>query len=108
MLFEGGYNPHLRGLRAKPPGAAATNPERHETLTASLEQAEQLFSAAESAGVMTKPLQLYYGLSQAGRAIGSVAPTLPDRQQGKPAEPCASGHEEFPVGGQQPHDHGEL
>lgn len=64
MLFEGGYNPlteggfamawrHLRGLRAKPPGAAATNLERHDTLTASLEQAEQLFSAAESAGVMT-------------------------------------------------------
>ena len=104
MLFEGGYNPlteggfvmawrHLRGLRARPPGAAATNPERRDTVTTSLEQAEQLFSAAESAGVMTKPLQLYYGLSQAGRAIASVAPMLPDRQQGKPAEPWKlSGH----------------
>lgn len=104
MLFEGGYNPltgggfamtwkHLRSLRAKPPGAAATNPWRHDTFTASLEQAEQLFSAAGSVGVMTKPLQLYYGLSQAGRAIASVAPMLPDRQQGKPAEPWKlSGH----------------
>ena len=98
MLFEGGHNPfteggfamawrHLRGLRAKPPGAAARNPERRDTFTASLEQAEQLFSAAEGAGVMTKPLQLYYGLSQAGRAIASVAPMLPDRQRGTRLSP---------------------
>jgi len=61
--------------------------------TASLEQAEQLFAAAASAGVMTKPLQLYYGLSQAGRAIAAIAPNVPDRQQGKPAEPWKlSGH----------------
>ena len=98
MLIQGNMNPlkenafsmawrHLRSLRAQPPGAASANPDRRSMFTAALEQAEQLFAAAASAGVMTKPLQLYYGLSQAGRAIAAVAPNVPDRQQGKPAEP---------------------
>jgi hypothetical protein len=104
MLVQGNMNPlkdgafpmawrHLRSLRAKTPGAAGANPARRSMFTASLEQAEQLFAAAASAGVMTKPLQLYYGLSQAGRAIAAVAPNVPDQQQGKPAEPWKlSGH----------------
>ena len=84
---------HLRSMRAKPPGAAGGNPERRATFTASLEQAQQLFAAAADADVMTKPLQLYYGLSQAGRVIAAAAPNVPDRQQGKPVQPWKlSGH----------------
>jgi hypothetical protein len=104
MLVEGGMNPlaessfamawrHLRSMRAGPPGGAGANPERRDTFNASLEQAQQLFAAGTNADVMTKPLQLYYGLSQAGRAIAAVAPNVPDRQQGKPTKPWKlSGH----------------
>jgi hypothetical protein len=84
---------HLRSLRASPPGAAGGNQARRATFTAALEQAEQLFGAAATADVMTKPLQLFYGLSQASRAIAAAAPNVPDHQQGKPAEPWKlSGH----------------
>jgi hypothetical protein len=104
LLTEGGSDPffqgafeqawrHLRSMRARPPGAASSNQTRRATFTAALEQAEQLFGAAANADVMTKPLQLFYGLSQAGRAIAAVAPNVPDRQQGRPAEPWKlSGH----------------
>jgi hypothetical protein len=104
MLVEGGFDPffssgftmawrYLRGMRADPPPAAASNKDRRATFTAALEQAEQLFDAAGRAGVMTKPLQLFYGLSQGGRAIAAAAPNVPDRQQVKPAEPWKlSGH----------------
>lgn len=97
-LFRGGFElawRHLRSMRAKPPGAASGNKTRRATFTAALEQAEQLFGVAAGADVMTKPLQLYYGLSQAGRAIAASAPNAPDRQQvaGRPAEPWKlSGH----------------
>lgn len=85
MLTAGGHNPllqgsfdmawrYLRAMRANPPGAAGGNQARRATFAASLEQSEQLFDAAAGAGVMTKPLQLFYGLSQAGRAIAAVAP----------------------------------
>lgn len=40
--------------------------------TSALEQAEQLFGAAASVGVATKPLLVFYGLSQAGRAVAAV------------------------------------
>lgn len=98
-MFRGGFElawRHLRSMRAKPPGAAGgSNKTRRATFTAALEQAEQLFDVADRADVMTKPLQLYYGLSQAGRAIAACAPNVPDRQQvqGKPGEPWKlSGH----------------
>jgi hypothetical protein len=104
VLFEGGFDPffssgftmawrYLRGMRADPPPAAASHQDRRATFTAALEQAEQLFDAADRADVMTKPLQLFYGLSQGTRAIAATAPNVPDRQQGKPAEPWKlSGH----------------
>lgn len=62
---------YLRALRAAPPGLAAKN-DRRRVFVASLEQAEQLFRAAESVGIATKPLLAFYGLSQAGRAIAAA------------------------------------
>jgi hypothetical protein len=59
----------LRGLRASPPGRAADDLERRETFSAALEQAEQFMRAAAEAGYATKAVQLFYVLSQAGRAI---------------------------------------
>jgi YaaC-like Protein len=71
---------------------AELKPQAQEMYQAA-RQAERLFGAAADAGVMTKPLQLYYGISQAGRAIAAVAPNVPDRQQGKPERPWKlSGH----------------
>ncbi|MEU8126636.1 hypothetical protein AB0B68_05430 [Micromonospora sp. NPDC049049] len=67
----------LRGLRVSPPGAAASDRGRRETLQSALEQAQQLMDAAESAGYATRPLQLFYALSQGGRAIAAASPRLP-------------------------------
>jgi hypothetical protein len=46
--------------------------ERTEVFTAALEQSEQLMRAAEGTGYATKPLPLFYSLSQAGRAIAAA------------------------------------
>jgi hypothetical protein len=62
----------LRGLRANPPGRAAEDDRRRSVFAASLEQAEQFLSAAVDVGHATKPVQLFYALSQAGRAIADV------------------------------------
>lgn len=67
----------LRGLRVAPPGAAASDRGRAETLQAALEQAQQLMDAAENAGYATRPLQLFYAMSQGGRAIAAASPRLP-------------------------------
>ncbi len=64
----------LRSLRAVPPGRAAKG-ERRETFGAALEQAEQLFVAAGQVGVQARPLLVFYGLSQAGRAIAAASTT---------------------------------
>lgn len=60
----------IRNLRAIPPGHAAG--ARQATFTMALEQAEQLFAAAETIGPAARPLTLFYGLSQAGRAIAAA------------------------------------
>jgi hypothetical protein len=60
----------IRGLRADPPGNAGGN--RQPTFTTALEQAEQLFTAAASTGPAARPLPLFYGVSQAGRALVSA------------------------------------
>ena len=62
----------LRSLRHNPPGSAASG-FRSRIFDASLEQAEQLFRAAELTGPQARPLLLFYGLSQAGRAISAAA-----------------------------------
>ena len=61
----------LRATRWDPPGAASENGERRRTYVFGLEQAEQMFRAGASVGPATRPLLVFYGLSQAGRAIPS-------------------------------------
>jgi hypothetical protein len=55
--------------------------------SSALEQAEQQFRAAASVGPESRPLNLFYGLSQAGRAI--AAARTPD---GQAVSPIVSGH----------------
>ncbi len=62
----------LRALRAAPPGRATTDAARRVVFAAALEQAEQFLTAAANVGYATKPVQLFYALSQAGRAIAAV------------------------------------
>jgi len=66
----------LRGTRWSPPRAASDDPARRRTYVFALEQAEQMFRAAATVGVATRPLQVFYGLSQAGRAIAAAAAVL--------------------------------
>lgn len=71
----------LRGLRADPPGVAASDKDRGKTFQAALEQSQQLMEAAEGAGHATRPIQVFYALSQAGRAIAAVSTRLPSTTQ---------------------------
>lgn len=66
----------LRSTRSNRPGEARTNNERGETYTAALEQAEQLFQAADRVGPATSPLLLFYGISQLGRTLTAASPRL--------------------------------
>jgi hypothetical protein len=43
-----------------------------------LEQAEQLFAAAQAVGYASRPILLFYGLSQAGRAIAAASTAADD------------------------------
>ncbi|WP_418896323.1 YaaC family protein [Streptomyces cupreus] len=61
----------LRELRAAP--GYASSGTRQKLFSAALEQSEQLFTSAASAGPASRPLVLFYGLSQAGRAIAACA-----------------------------------
>ncbi|SCL43328.1 YaaC-like Protein [Micromonospora aurantiaca] len=61
----------LRSTRAEPP--AGIKGGRRKTYVAALEQAQQMFTAAASVGAATRPLLLFYGLSQGGRAIAAAA-----------------------------------
>ena len=65
----------LRASRWNPPGKAETG-SRRKTYAAALEQTEQMFRAAAVVGPATRPLQVFYGLSQAGRAIAAAAVSL--------------------------------
>ncbi len=64
----------LRAVRSAPPRHAAEG-DRQATLNAALEQSEELFAAAAGVGSATRPLLLFYGLSQAGRAIAAASPS---------------------------------
>lgn len=75
----------LRTLRAAPPQSMPSG--RHELFTTSLEQAQQQFLAASNIGIESRALNLYYGISQAGRAISAaLTPT------GQGRGPEVSGH----------------
>lgn len=64
----------LRATRADPPGPAASDPRRRAVYVAALEQAEQLFRSAGGSDVASRPLTVFYGLSQAGRALAAASP----------------------------------
>jgi hypothetical protein len=65
----------LRASRSERPGRATTG-ARAKTYGAALEQAQQMFRAAEGVGPQTRALLIFYGLSQAGRAIAAAAVDL--------------------------------
>lgn len=58
----------MRSLRADRPRLAA-NGARAKTFGAGLEQAEQLWLASQNVDAIASPLLLFYGLTQAGRAL---------------------------------------
>jgi hypothetical protein len=59
----------IRETRARRPGKAADHPKRAEVYGAALQQFEELMRAARSVGYASRPLPLFYAISQAGRAI---------------------------------------
>lgn len=61
----------IRALRADPPGRA-TNGPRKKVFGAALQQAEELFRSAETLGPSTRPINIFYGLSQATRALAAA------------------------------------
>ena len=63
----------LRQLRSAPPGLAGHDEDRRSLFHAAIEQSEQLFRGASQADYAVRPLLAFYGLSQAGRAIASIA-----------------------------------
>jgi YaaC-like Protein len=63
----------LRALRYDAPGCAKQG-ARRATFQSALEQCEQFLAAARVAGYATRPVQLFYALSQAGRAIVAASP----------------------------------
>lgn len=70
----------IRNLRADPdnPLRKRMTPERALVFQTALEQAQQQFTAAASVGYESRPLNLFYGLSQAGRAIAAASSHLGD------------------------------
>ncbi|WAL70315.1 hypothetical protein OU787_01700 [Kitasatospora sp. YST-16] len=69
----------LRATRSALPGSAGSTPERRAVYVSALEQAEQFFKAARTVGPATQPVLIFYGLSQAGRAITAAATALPGK-----------------------------
>ncbi|WP_432162819.1 YaaC family protein [Streptomyces tendae] len=66
----------LRGLRVGVGGPASTEAARRAVFVAALEQAEQFTEAAANAGPATRPVQIFYALSQFGRAIAAASTLL--------------------------------
>jgi hypothetical protein len=62
----------LRSTRAEPPGLAADDPARRALFGAALQQFDELLTAAEVTGYASRPLPLFYALSQAGRAFAAA------------------------------------
>jgi YaaC-like Protein len=59
----------VRRDRSAPPGAAEVEEDRRLVFQSALAQAEELWDAAAVAGPASRPLPLFYCLSQAGRAV---------------------------------------
>jgi hypothetical protein len=61
----------LRATRAAPPGLAS-RPTRRGTFGASLAQFDELMAAAAATTPASRPIPLFYALSQAGRAVAAA------------------------------------
>lgn len=59
----------LRHSRSNPVGRAATDARQRSIYTAALQQFEELLAAAKVSGPASRPLSLFYALSQGGRAL---------------------------------------
>lgn len=59
----------LRWTRSDPPERASLEQRRREVYCAALQQFEELLHSARVAGPASRPLPLFYAVSQAGRAI---------------------------------------
>jgi hypothetical protein len=64
-------------MRSDPPGAAAPEPgnewpRRRKVFSSALEQSERLFEAANATDFGIRPILIFYGLSQATRAIAAA------------------------------------
>lgn len=59
----------VRSKRASPPGFAEADEARREVFQAAVAQSEELWDAAATSGPASRPLPLFYCLSQAGRAV---------------------------------------
>lgn len=68
----------IRSFRADPPHAVKQTLRAGRTLEfqMALQQAQQQFTAATSIGYESRPLNLYYGIAQAGRALAAASPKL--------------------------------
>jgi hypothetical protein len=75
----------IRALRAAPPGRAERSGKRRGVFGSALQQSEELASAASAVGNSSKPLLLFYAMSQAGRAINAAW------SDGQPWQPIAHG-----------------
>ncbi len=62
----------IRATRAEPPGRASADDERRATYGAALQQFDELLAAAANSGHASRPLPLFYALSQAGRALAAA------------------------------------
>jgi len=71
----------IRTVRAEPPAAIAPTlkGERRVVFQAALEQAQQQLTAAAAVGYESRALNLFYGLSQAGRAVAAASDRLGPR-----------------------------
>lgn len=62
----------IRATRAEPPGRASSDNLRRATYGAALQQFDELLTAAAASGHASRPLPLFYALSQAGRALAAA------------------------------------
>jgi len=72
----------IRATRASPPGYASADRQRRQVYSAALAQFDELIEAAAAVGPASRPLPLFYALSQAGRAIAAAHVQEPWRLRG--------------------------
>jgi hypothetical protein len=80
-------------VRAETPTAlrAAASGERRIVFQAALEQAQQQYMAASAIGYESRPLNLFYGLAQAGKALAAASDRLEQRKPGENFKSWKSG-----------------